>query len=226
MKTIIKKIKISADINVITGLHIGGNSESVEIGGVDNTVIKLAYSTREGQPFIPGSSLRGKMRCLLEQTGKNAIIGEDEDVNKLFGYSNKSVPSRLIVRDAYLTADCVDRMKMCDDLDLPFTEVKSENSIDRIKGTAQNPRQTERVPAGSVFHSEFIINIWDDDNEIELMNMLKKGISLLKHDYLGGNGSRGYGQVDFVNFKIYEATNESGWSMKEYTGHNIFSHEN
>ena len=65
MKQLIKKIKIQTSITLVTGLHIGGSSENVEIGGIDSPVIKLG--TRENQPYIPGSSLKGKMRCLLEQ---------------------------------------------------------------------------------------------------------------------------------------------------------------
>lgn len=221
MKKITKKIKIATEIKVITGLHIGGNSESLEIGGLDNPVIKLEYS-REGQPFIPGSSLRGKIRCLLEQTGKSAQIGGDPEINKLFGYSDGGIPSKLIVRDAFLTEESETKMKNCDNLDLPYTEVKFENSIDRVTGKAENPRQTERVPAGAVFHAEFIINVWDDDDETKLLNLLKKGFALLEQDYLGGNGSRGYGQVEFINFTVAEADDSTGWCMQDYKVANIF----
>ena len=79
MEKLIKKIKIEVPITVITGLHIGGNSESVEIGGIDNSVIKLA--SKDNQPYIPGSSLKGKMRCLLEQVAGASKIGNDEKVN-------------------------------------------------------------------------------------------------------------------------------------------------
>lgn len=73
MAQLVKKIKITTTIELLTGLHIGGSKESVEIGGIDLPVIKLA--TKEGEPYIPGSSLKGKMRCLLEQAyGINEII--------------------------------------------------------------------------------------------------------------------------------------------------------
>ena len=55
MKQLTKKIRINTTINLITGLHIGGSGDSVEIGGIDNPVIKLA--TKDNQPYIPGSSL-------------------------------------------------------------------------------------------------------------------------------------------------------------------------
>jgi len=59
------KYIIKADIRCITGLHIGGTDEGFEIGGIDNPVIKDPIT---GYPYIPGSSLKGKMRSLLEWT--------------------------------------------------------------------------------------------------------------------------------------------------------------
>ena len=201
MEKLIKKIKIEVPITVITGLHIGGNSESVEIGGIDNSVIKLA--SKNNQPYIPGSSLKGKMRCLLEQVAGASKIGNDEQVNNLFGITEdketkrKNRPSKLIVRDAMLSEESKKELLACDSLDMPFTENKWENVIDRINGKAEHPRQTERVPAGAVFNAEFILNIWDGDDEAEMMELFEKGIHLLENDYLGGSGSRGYGQIKF-----------------------------
>lgn len=201
MEKLIKKIKIEVPITVITGLHIGGNSESVEIGGIDNSVIKLA--SKNNQPYIPGSSLKGKMRCLLEQVAGASKIGNDEKVNNLFGITEdketkrKNRPSKLIVRDAMLSEESKKELLACDSLDMPFTENKWENVIDRINGKAEHPRQTERVPAGAVFNAEFILNIWDGDDEAEMMELFEKGIHLLENDYLGGSGSRGYGQIKF-----------------------------
>ena len=193
MDRLIKKLKFSYTVELISGLHIGGSSDNVEIGGIDCPVIKLA--TRNNQPYIPGSSIKGKMRCILEQLKGTE---SDKEINLLFG-STKDNPSstRLIVRDAYLTEDSLRLLSNNDDLALPYTEIKSENKIDRIKGTASDPRQIERVPAGVEFQAEFIINIWESDDEKSLVNLLEKGIHAIENDYLGGSGSRGYGQVKF-----------------------------
>ena len=94
MKQLIKKIRINTTLTVLTGLHIGGSSDNVEIGGLDNPVIKIA--TRENQPYIPGSSLKGKMRCLLEQVNGAAEVGDNEKVNNLFGFAKKNMPSKHI----------------------------------------------------------------------------------------------------------------------------------
>lgn len=209
MEQIIKKILVKTRINVITGLHIGASKESVEIGGIDCPVIKIA--TRENQPYIPGSSIKGKMRCLLEQTLGAVRVGGNQSVNNLFGYSKENKPSKLIVRDAYLTQESVDRLKECSSLDMPFTENKYENTIDRVKGVAEHPRQTERVPAGAEFALEMIINVWEDDNEKTLLDMLEKGLKLIENDYLGGSGSRGYGQVKFGELTITSLSQDNNW---------------
>lgn len=215
MKQLVKKIKINASITLITGLHIGGSSDNVEIGGIDNPVIKLSY--KGNQPYIPGSSLKGKMRCLLEQVAGAPKVGGNKDVNNLFGITeSKSLntdnqPSKLIVRDAMLAEESKEALLACDNLDMPYTENKWENVIDRTKGVAEHPRQSERVPAGAVFEAEFVLNIWDDDKEEELMGLFEKGIRLLENDYLGGSGSRGYGQIKFGEFVKTELSDANDW---------------
>lgn len=216
MKQLIKKIKIETSITLITGLHIGGNSENVEIGGIDLPVIKLA--SKDNEPYIPGSSLKGKMRCLLEQVAGAPQVGLDEKVNNLFGitesktYHTGNQPSKIIVRDAMLSEESKKMLLGCDNLDMPYTESKWENTIKRVDGVAEHPRQTERVPAGAVFNAEFILNIWDDDDEQELMTLFMKGVRLLENDYLGGSGSRGYGQIQFGEFVKTELTEANNWT--------------
>lgn len=201
MKQLVKKVAVRTTLNLLSGLHIGGSGDNVEIGGIDNPVIRCA--TKDWQPYIPGSSLKGKMRCLLEQIYGSSVVGGNEEINNLFGFSKDNKPSKIIVRDAYLTEESVQLLKQNNDnLDAPYTEGKWENVIDRIKGTAEHPRQTERVPAGVSFGVEFIINVWDGDDENELIGLLQKGIKALENDYLGGSGSRGYGQVKFGKLDI------------------------
>ena len=216
MKQLLKKIKINTSITLVTGLHIGGNSENVEIGGIDLPVIKLA--SRDNEPYIPGSSIKGKMRCLLEQVNGAPEVGLNPKVNNLFGIikeknpDKKNQPSKIIVRDTILDEKSKKMLLNCDSLDLPYTESKWENTIKRIEGTAEHPRQIERVPAGAVFNAEFIINVWDDDDEQELIALFEKGIRLLENDYLGGSGSRGYGQIKFGEMKKTELSDANNWT--------------
>lgn len=219
MEKLIKKIKIQTTITLVTGLHVGGSSDNVEIGGIDSPVIKLA--TRGNQPYIPGSSIKGKMRCLLEQASGAHTIGLSPEVNNLFGIienaenGTSNQPSKLIVRDAMLTPKSVKALLGCDDLDMPFTESKIENTIDRIKGATVKGgiRTTERVPAGAEFNAEFVLNVWDDDDETKLFSLFQKGVNLLENDYLGGSGSRGYGQIKFGELKKTELSEENQWMI-------------
>ncbi len=199
-----KKIIISGQLELITGLHIGDSKETTDIGGVDSPVIRRKDNN---QPYIPGSSLKGKMRSLLEIAhGKEETFREPQHpIGKLFGALGKTndngTPSRLLVRDAYLTHESADALSNSEFTDMPFSEIKFENVINRIKGQAKDPRQIERVPAGSRFNVEFVINIIgqsDEEastNETGFLSLFYAGIKLLQDDYLGGSGSRGYGQV-------------------------------
>ena len=226
MDKLIKKIRLTATIKLLTGLHIGGSKDSVEIGGIDLPVIKLALKERKGQPYIPGSSLKGKMRCLLEQAYGIAEHGKEGNDNgrirQLFGYTGgnqSSKPSRLIVRDGMLTNTALDEIRKAQDfLDMPYTENKFENTINRIEGTAGNPRQVERVPAGAEFDMEFVINVWSEDGQSEekdLLTTFKEGIRLLENDYLGGSGSRGYGQIEFTNWNAVSIDGSNNWKEEQ-----------
>ena len=206
MKQLIKKIRINTTLELITGLHIGGSSENVEIGGIDNPVIKIV--TKDKQPYIPGSSLKGKMRCLLVQIAGTAKVGGNKEIDNLFGGADAKNPSpaKIIVRDAYLNIDSAEELMNYDNLDMPYTEAKWENVIDRVKGTAEHPRQIERIPAGVSFDVEFVINVWDSDNAEDLLNLLINGIAAIENDYLGGSGSRGYGQIKFSELVAQDIT--------------------
>lgn len=159
--------KISFDIFVLTGIHIGGLVE-LEIGGIDNPVIKDIYGT----PYIPGSSLKGKMRSLLEMknycNGGNSCVqlfGQDPckcgvcKICVLFGChdAKKSFISRLIFSDAPLK-NKEEIEKFNEGL---LTELKMENRINRLSGTAGDPRKTERVPPGAIFSGEVKYLVFD-----------------------------------------------------------------
>ena len=190
-----KKILYTGVIELVSGLHIGGTNASLNIGGPDKFVVRNPLTN---VPYIPGSSLKGKMRALVEIANGESDDGKpSNDIRSkacaLFGMagdSDSSHPSRLIVRDALLdTSD-----PRFENTDLPYTESKTEVCIDRITAKA-NPRTFERVPAGAKFKFEMILNIYEGEDEAQLKATLMQAVSLLQDDYLGGQGSRGYGQV-------------------------------
>ena len=197
MSKLIKKIVYTGKIKLVTGLHIGGTNAALNIGGPDKFVVRNPLNNI---PYIPGSSLKGKMRALVEIYNGETNNGKpSNDANSkaggLFGVSSDSEnsrPSRLIVRDAELD---ISNEEMFTNTDLPYTESKTEVTIDRITAKA-NPRTFERVPAGAQFKLNMVLNIFEGEDESGLKDTLKQAISLLHDDYLGGHGSRGYGQVE------------------------------
>jgi CRISPR-associated protein Csm3 len=109
-------------------------------------------------------------------------------------------PTRLAFWDAPLNEQWKKGIEEDNNL---WVEVKTENRIDRIRGVAEHPRQTERVPAGAVFDftvSMKVLNIDGDGNA--LRTVLFRGLRLLELDSLGGSGSRGYGKVKFRDLQF------------------------
>ncbi len=187
MVRLLKTIKIEGKIKVLTGLHIGGMKESFKIGGLDNPVIKIKKGDNE-EPYIPGSSIKGKIRCLLElEKGKSDLCDCNNcEICKIFGPAGKQKSiTRTIFRDAYLV-----------NFNEEITEIKPENKIDRSTSIAKDPRFIERVVPGAEFKEEIILNVYEGDDEKSLLNTLKRGFELLQENYLGGSGTRGYGKVD------------------------------
>lgn len=199
MNKLIKKIILTGTITVETGLHIGGSSTSMNIGEVDLNVIK---SPVDGTPIIPGSSLKGKLRSLLAKIeGSVDVVNDSEIINAIFGSAKKegieSRGGRLIVRDSFLSNRETVEAYNNDD---KYTEVKWENTINRKKGSAEHPRQIERVPKGAEFFCEMILDVYEGDGEDSTNQYYLKliqAIKLLEDDYLGGMGTRGYGKVKF-----------------------------
>ncbi len=193
----LEQIKYQINIEVESGLHIGAGDSVIEIGGIDNKVIRDAITN---EPFIPGSSLKGKMRYLLEEYYRDNSQKLDE-IKVLFGVSgdDKTVKHRLTrlqFVDLYLTDASKNHLNKTLGSGV-YTVVKYENSINRETGKADNPRPTERVPKGAKFRGYVILNVIKslDDNKDLFNEILEKGVELLNSSYLGGNGSRGYGKV-------------------------------
>ena len=210
MNTLKGKFIITGKIKVLTGLHIGTSGDFSPIGAVDNIVIR---DTVTNKPIIPGSSLKGKMRYLLSRTKYNdnstltmpSIKKESDNIKRLFGSSEKPITlSRLQFCDMLLREKDYGRDV---EFDLPYTEIKYENTIDRGTGAA-NPRQQERVPAGSEFDFRLIYNVENTENMEEEVKRDFENIllmfELLEDDYLGGHGTRGYGRVKFEDLKLIE----------------------
>jgi len=216
---LIKIIWLEGIIELKSGLHIGSGSDEIKIGGTDQPVIKNPI---DGMPYIPGSSLKGKIRSLIEW--KEGRIGADggpystddssNAIVRIFGNgknkdSYKGGPTRVTFNDCYLNSKYIEDWAIKENMDKLF-EIKTEVSIDRIKGTASGagPRRMERIVSGAQFDFSLAYKVFSmegDDNDGKLdeenFNLLLKGMRMLELDSLGGSGSRGYGKIEFKNLK-------------------------
>lgn len=192
------KVMIESVMRLKTGLHIGGGSGFSAIGAVDSTVIRDKL-TRE--PYIPGSSLKGKLRYLMARVyAQNGMLCDIKEENfilkRLFGSSaDDIVLSRLQFYDAFMLKGSKEKLKKIE-TDLYLSEIKFENTISRSTAVA-NPRQIERVPAGAEFGFKLAYNIEKEEELEEDMGLLGLSLSLIEDDYLGGHGTRGYGRIEF-----------------------------
>ncbi len=289
-KPLLGKFILRSQIEVKTGLHIGGGGENLDIGGLDKPVIRDPLTQ---YPYLPGSSIKGKMRSILERleekplnrpSGSNTYRYESDDladgfteaseelliryegastcpVSRLFGSTGgtkswidenivasqelervqntpsryiawvnnsrmgrfvenansqlnpgetvqkyikvkgRNCPARLIVRDSHLSTQSAEQLKKVD-TGLYMTEWKFENGIDRVTAAA-NPRQFERVPAGSVFGFELVYTVENAEQAIQDLENIAIALAILEDDALGGHGSRGYGKVEFKQFQFF-----------------------
>ncbi len=215
---LLKIQKLQGELELLSGLRIGASEGEIRIGGVDQQVIRHPYTN---EPYIPGSSIKGKVRSLLEwlsgavqpQPLSFTEIGRGELVKpilQLFGVGGGQLkeeqatelgPTRLAFWDAPFTSEW--RSKI-DHSNYLWVEVKTENRIDRIQGVARDPRQSERVPAGAAFDFSVSIKVLNIDAEAggELRRVLYRGLRLLELDSLGGSGSRGYGKVKLRDLQL------------------------
>ena len=211
--------QISGTLELLSGLHIGTGNSEMHIGGTDSSVMKNPVTN---QPYIPGSSIKGKMRSLMEwKTGVvkekpisfadyNLLEGDKKNqaanILRLFGGAPQTEKEEEAIRsigigrlsfwDLNLSPEWVTEVK---DKNLLPTEVKMENSINRITGTADSPRSIERVPAGAKFDFRLSIRVHDQEN---LIDPILTGLRLLELTGLGGSGSRGYGKIKFLDLKL------------------------
>lgn len=214
------RVQVKANLIARSGLRIGGALPGLAIGGVDLPVIRHPLT---GYPYVPGSSLRGKMRALLDRwhgNEPNHKIGSvsihvpatmDEyntsPVGRLFGVLPARQladirPTRLLVRDVYLDEQEASRLRGMARGGTLYTEAKTEAAIDR-RTSAAVPRTVERVLAGVCFRAfTAVIALYDVDRVDEYLPLLLRGMRLLEDDYLGGHGSRGSGEVEFRDVEI------------------------
>jgi len=221
MNKLFGKLIIKSKIVLETGMHIGASNDFAPIGAVDMTYIRDPLTK---QPIIPGSSIKGKLRYLLvrvfSETGQLPSKENDsKEVKRLFGDSNNSDKevylSRLQFYDLKLSTESKEKLDKAN-LDLPYAEIKFENTINRLTNIAM-PRQIERVPAGAEFDFKLVYNIEDIEEIEEDFKNIKLAVDLIEDDYIGGHGTRGYGRIKFDIFYItHKSFSNEEINIKKY----------
>jgi len=223
-----KIIENKIEIEVLTGLRIGGEKESFEVGGLDNPVIKVVYDKEKRVPIIPGSSLKGRMSMLLEKEfeiphNNGMPIKDKKEVPKNLEENKMRFLSlfrsfdgvKLIFSDLLPSKETLEMWRELEDKELTYdfgTEIKTENVINRVEGKAEHPRRMERVVKGSKFIGTITL-IYENEEDMKKnqnkdLEILEKGCELIAKTYLGGSGSRGYGRVKIkFNGKEFKPSN-------------------
>jgi CRISPR-associated protein Csm3 len=226
-----KRLIFKGKIEAVTPLHIGSGKPEIELGEVDMPIIK----DTNDQPYIPGSSLKGKTRAeaerILRKEGAYVCFppdtrnmcgsrkGNPEEFClccKIFGTAGEiSVSSKTRFRDAYPTKKVETLLQ------------RTGTAIDRETGTVSKGAlySIEAVPAGTVFDFEIVAeNLTDEE-----LKLLCAALKSVEHSALGGSSSRGFGKVKIDISSVVERTAKyylgqegekefSGESLKKWLG--------
>ena len=209
---LIEVVQLNFEIEVVDGLRIGSGSSGMEIGAVVQENLAVLLDPVSGLPYLPGSSIKGKLRSLAERVYGRTNDHSHKDGNPcecgrltckvcpIFGAHMNSnpqcAPTRIRVRDAHLTSDSIRLMKDLAREKGQFLENKTENIINRRSGTAEHPRTGERVPPGTCFNAVILLHIYEGDDGKAYLDTIRQALGLLeKADSLGASGSRGYGAI-------------------------------
>lgn len=221
-------VQMDFEIVVVDGLRIGGSGGDLEIGGTVDANLAAIRDPVTGEPYLPGSSIKGKLRSIAEkiygtfrmdgQRGQTQVRMQSSDgspcrcgqvecnVCPVFGAHmntrGPSAPTRITVRDAHFTDDyrVVYKQKLAETG--RYFEQKTENLVNRKTGTAEHPRTGERVPSGARFQGRIILRTYDTDGARKetYVKTIEQALGLLQEaDSLGASGSRGFGTVRFEN---------------------------
>jgi CRISPR-associated protein Csm3 len=205
---------ISGMIRCVSGLRVGGSDELLQAGAADLSCIKNPVTL---QPYIPGSSLKGRLRSEMEFKLEKYSLDRDskptepcgcgrEDclICRIFGAHKNTRyqygPSRLIPRDAQPSAG-----------QTIIYEIKTESANNRQTGAAHDPRKLERVPAGTTFDFKFSLQEWnidaacsyDNKNGAEAMtSFLIEAMRLVEATGIGSGIGRGSGEIRFEHLEL------------------------
>ncbi|MFP4412360.1 type III-A CRISPR-associated RAMP protein Csm3 [Coleofasciculus sp.] len=163
--------------------------------------ISRLFGSTGGANFWVESNLRRQEDLEVVESQGRVVTREIDGVEYTQIKRGRNHPARLIIRDCHLQEESAKKLQRVDTR-LYMTEWKFENGIDRVTAAA-NPRQIERVPADSRFEFELVYTVEDVQQGVEDLQNIAVALSILEDDALGGHGSRGYGKVEFCNFRCF-----------------------
>lgn len=225
---LIGKLIVDGEIACQTGLHIGAGKGSLDIGGADNPVVKDSY----GMPYIPGSSLRGRLRSLLEQASGMAVPSQlvylsrrrgqevrihqssdpADEICLLFGRN----PGRMdkVQGEAIEGGATPARLAIYDaPLDPDSITAQMRENLDDEITEIKSENAIDRITAQSTPRTlervpagaRFKFRLVLDilcEEDKALAARVAEGLRLLEDDALGGGGSRGSGRVKFSGLNV------------------------
>jgi len=221
------KLILEGELLCETGLHVGAGKGSLEIGGADNPVVKDAF----GRPYIPGSSLRGRLRSLLEQSHGLATPAElvylsrrkgqevrihqsdrpDDEICLLFGRNPGRVDR---VRGGEMEGAATPARLTVYDSPLVLDSITAQmrenldDELTEVKSENAIDRITSQANPRTLERvpagARFRVRMILDilcEEDKALVANLVEGLRLLEDDSLGGGGSRGSGRIRFAKLR-------------------------
>jgi CRISPR-associated protein Csm3 len=206
-------VRLKFDIKLKEGTRIGGSGGGLEIGEEVDANLSAIRNPATDEFYLPGSSLKGKLRSVLErELGKVSKNGREPcDCGRpdclvcvVFGAHKNTRPecgvTRIVVRDAFMGSESRQRYEKAGEEGKPTVEHKTENVINRASGAAEHPRTGERLLPGLVFNGEIVLHVYEKDDAKKMVQFVRHGLGIIQEaSSLGAGGSRGSGRVSFEN---------------------------
>jgi CRISPR-associated protein Csm3 len=203
-----KRVIFNGTIDAATPLHIGSGKPEVEVGQVDMPVL----TDPSGQPYIPGSSLKGRVRAEAERIARKEGINvcKPPDVRNMCGSTKAKVDDFCICCKIFGSAGGISsasKVKFRDAYPVEKIEAMLERTgvaIDREKGTASRGAlyTIQAVPAGVKFNLEIVAeNLTEEE-----LRLLLAALKSVEDSALGGSSTRGFGKVKFNMEHVRERT--------------------
>lgn len=210
-----KIVRLKFDLKLEEGTRIGGSGGGLEIGELVDSNLTAIRNPTNDEFYIPGSSLKGKLRSVLErESGKTSNNGRepcdcgrtDCMVCTVFGTHKKTQPecgvTRIVVRDSLMSETSRQNLRQAEVKGKPTVEHKTENVINRNSGAAEHPRTGERLLPGTTFDGEILLHIYEKDDAKKMTAFVRHGLGIIQEaSSLGAGGSRGSGKVKFDNVR-------------------------